>query len=744
MLLRVLLFWLTLTVAASAVAFPTTPAAYEEAALRSGSCVEGVVRTQASRAGGTQPGRGPQHVSEDVLRREIAETCPASPKDRTDVRAALAVGLLTGGGALLYWLLPFSTVWWHGLREVRPRSGAAGEHAAGTPCLDTEVRALASGAGVTVHTVYLKARDISVNAAAFGRWGRGHVEVTGGLKQLITPKPWSDGRPEEGDAREREARAAEDRAVFGAVVRHELGHIRNRDLALTTSVTALWCAFLAVVAAALVLSLTGYTGTGTALRTECLQLVLITGIVYAARNNYAHTRELRADAFSAGGGSGTERNEEALRAAEVWLRRLSAARPVRVGETSVWPFASHPSLARRRAALDHPALADEMTGWEVALIGCILGFALDLLLGHSWEFLVFAMDKGLVGVEDIGTLHPVYTWLGLPFLLLVGLVLGIGTRCSVLAWGGPDAVASLSATLVLRLAACLWAGVCLGCLVRPGPLMTQGRSGGVPDAVWQPLPVLPAVGLALTCLVTLGLCTLVALGCEAAGLRRRAAAVTCGVYGALAMAVWLPSALPSAATPILLPLLLVPPFAAAVRLGAYRRARGEPPLYPVRPGHGPGRVTRASRPMPLWQRLVCYFVTLGTTLAAVLAACTQLTFTDPSPPLVVAVVLGLVLHVFTAAAAALAPHDVVFGQRCTAAARCLAVTVAVAALGILRSGAVPPAGVLVLVGVAAGTAACSKATAAALYDLRHGPERRPRGRHLAGTAPTARRPAERE
>ncbi|MEU9305718.1 M48 family metalloprotease [Streptomyces sp. NPDC048269] len=736
MFLRALLFWLTLTVAAGAIAFPTTPEEYTRAVTVSGACVLHVAQSEAKRLA---PTAATPELLNSEMAKAIRERCPEHPVDHPEWRAGLAVGVLAVGGFLLYWLLPYLTILRYGLERVR--SGEAGTNADGTPrpCLDAEVRKLAADAGVTVHAVLLNVVDTSSNATAFGHCGRRYVELASGMEALIAPGAKSGkesaGAPEQ----------AADRAVFDSVVRHELGHIRNRDLVVTAAVTALWWSFLTVVVAAFALSLTGYVGTGAGLRQECLQLVLLTCVVYAARNSYLHARELHADSFAADcpadSGAGEEDDEGPRRSLDMWFRRLGANRPENAGETSAWPFGTHPTLARRRAALVHPALADEVSGWEVVLIGGILAFAVNLLLGHSFDFLMFGLRAGLVDPSEVQTLRPVYTWPALPLLAVAGLVIGPGVRYSVLAWGGPDALGLRLGARLARLAGCFWAGLCLGCLIRPGPLTDSGRPGAPPDMLWQSLTDSAALGLASASAVTLGLCALLALGCESVALRRGTAAFLTGTYGALVTIAWFPTALPAPAAPYLRLLVLGPAGAGAVCLWLRRRgARTGPPPRPVRPGHGPGAVTRASSPMRGMQRLLCHLTTLGTTAGAVFAAYWLLTFSVPSPPFVVVESLGLILYVFGMAGAALAPHDIVFRQRVTAAARCLAVAGVLAAVQVLADDVLPLVVVLVLLASGAGAVICSQTTAAALYDLRHRHGRRTGGLHRrqrAGTADAA-------
>ncbi|MBT2448614.1 M48 family metalloprotease [Streptomyces sp. ISL-43] len=731
MFLRALLFWFALTVAAGAIAFPTTPDSQAQAASNHRSCaaeIESEFRRtlpytaeEAQRAAATPFWQ--RTLIPEPYRSEVAETiarkCGVRPVDRPEQRAGLAVGVLAGGGFLLYWLLPYLTILRYGLKSEHPQeAGAVAADGTPLPCLDTALRRLAADAGVTVHAVLFNAVDNTANAVAFGHAGRRYIELASGMEGLLVKDP----------------------AAFDAVVLHELGHIRNRDLDVTQGITALWWAFVTLVAAAFCLSLTGFAADGSGLRALCLQLALLTCVVYAARNSYLHSRELHADAFAAAHPAGADNAEASRQSLDRFLVRLAEQRPDKGGETSAWPFATHPSLARRRAALVRPALADEFTGWEAALIGCILTFAVNLVLVHSFDLTMFALRTGILELADLHTLRPVYVWATLPLLLVAGPVIGLGLRYSVLAWGSPHHRGVHLTTRLARLSACLWAGLCLGCLIHPGPITDEHPPDEQPVMLWQSLTDSAVLGLAVTAAVSLGLCTLLVLGTEAVALRRRPALLLTGVYGALVPIAWFPTALPAATTPYRYTVVFGLPLLGAVCLLLSRRSQPARLLQqPVRDGHGPGTVTAASSPMRTSLLVVCHLTTLGVTAWALVVAGRLLTFSTSPTPLVLAKSLGLMLFVLGIAGAALAPHDTVFRQRVRAAMCCLAGAAALTAVEGLVVGTIPPSLCLTLLAPACGVLVSSRVTAAALYDLRRGRAGLPRAASAppfsAGRAP---------
>ncbi|WP_405810849.1 M48 family metallopeptidase [Streptomyces sp. NBC_00210] len=697
--LRALLFWLTLTVAAGAIAFPAKPAEHARDAWTYTRCANEVgdgyrnqlplTPDEEKRAADSPLWR--RDFVPDAYRAEvdraIERRCHEQPVDHPERRAAFAVAVLAGGALLLYWLLPHLSIRCRRLKAADPSEPPRP--------VDIAVHDLAAGAGVNAPMVLVNVVDTSVNAVAFGHRGRRYIEVSGGLENKL--------------------RLSGGRDVFEALVRHELGHIRNRDLEVTLAVTALWWGFVALVVGAFCLSLTGYADSATSLRELCLRLALLTGVVYAARNSFLQSRELHADRFAAScpsNGAGTTR--EVL---DNILSTLAGARPGRAGETSVWPFGTHPSLARRRAALVRPVLADEFTGWELTLIGCLGLFAVNLVLGRSFELMMFALRIGLLDLADVSTLHPLYAWTAMPFLLVAGPVVALGVRNSVLAWGGLRALGPHMGARLAGLAACLWAGLCLGCLIYPGPIGRRDDTTAV--MLWQTFTGAPALGLALASAAVVAFCALLALGCEAVRLRRSLAVALTAAYGALIAVVGFPTALPASTAVYLRAAALALPLAGALGLLTARRP---PPAMCRRAsgaGYGTGSVTVVSSPMRRPLRVLCHLITLGMTAWAVSTAARLLSDFAPSSLFTLVSQLGFVLYGCGIASASLAPHDTVFHQRMHTAVSCLAAAGLLLTLNLLAEGRTTPWLVLILLGPAAGVVIASATSAAALYDLRH-------------------------
>jgi len=193
---------------------------------------------------------------------------------------------------ITYWLMP----WWKIRRgrlvaladSVSPQAAA----------LQAELHALVAEALLARAPVFvLDPLSSSVGGLAFGRFGRYYVRLDAGLIVLRGTDP--DG--------------------FRAVVRHELAHLRNRDVNQTYLTVALWRAFVLLIVALLAAALLrpglmGYPrGTGvfrvapftlSALSRYWAPLAALAAMVYLTRNAILRSRELYADLRAAELGAG--------------------------------------------------------------------------------------------------------------------------------------------------------------------------------------------------------------------------------------------------------------------------------------------------------------------------------------------------------------------------------------------------------------------------------------------------------
>jgi Zn-dependent protease with chaperone function len=155
----------------------------------------------------------------------------------------------------------------------------------------------------------------TATGVAFGHPGRYAVGLTGGLV----------------------VRHATDPDGFRAIIRHELAHIRNRDVGLTYATLALWYAFLlaAVVPFAFTLIDEGRFALSVTWR-----LLALAALVYLTRNAVLRSREIYADVRA----SATDGPRGAL-------ARVVGALRVRPDRLPARLLALHPAPERRVAAL---------------------------------------------------------------------------------------------------------------------------------------------------------------------------------------------------------------------------------------------------------------------------------------------------------------------------------------------------------------------------------------------------------
>jgi hypothetical protein len=202
--------------------------------------------------------------------------------------------------------------------------------------------------------------NFQFSAFAFGRIGHRMVAVSGGA---VVARAW---RP----------------ADFDAVVLHELGHIRNRDLDQTYLAIAIWRAF--VVAALLpmaVLLAFRLMGPAPSLIWRAAGLALL---VYLLRNSVLRAREFDADARVAELDPATS------------LGQVLAAQPDRRGR-GIWHLGwRHPSGLDRAAALVDPLPLYRCGFWDGLAIGLVAGIGAEAGQDLADRFVTPGPGSGLL------------------------------------------------------------------------------------------------------------------------------------------------------------------------------------------------------------------------------------------------------------------------------------------------------------------------------------------------------------
>jgi hypothetical protein len=264
--------------------------------------------------------------------------------------------------------------------------------------------------------------DPACSGVAFGRAGQYYVALAGGLVTQFYTDP----------------------AAFRAVLRHELGHLRNGDVDKTYLAVATWRAFLltAVIPLGFVL-LRSPAGSIIDLGWRVLCLA---ALVYLSRNAVLRAREFYADARASiwDGEAGALRRvlevvAPAAQAPRTWRRwRLIGASAV------TGPLRVHPDARRRREALDDPQRLFRMGFWEALAAGVATGIAfpsVELLLSlfiPASHASLRSLGAGLllapfvVGVVGLGAWRATFATLARGETPHVAVQLGLGIGAGIL------------------------------------------------------------------------------------------------------------------------------------------------------------------------------------------------------------------------------------------------------------------------------------------------------------------------
>lgn len=295
----------------------------------------------------------------------------------------------------VFWLLVLALYWFLPVWRIR-RRGLVPLPSAGTAELRAELERLRREAGLGTPVVFLLGPlDPRPSGLAFGRAGRRYVVLSAGLVALRTRDP----------------------EVFRAVVRHELAHIRNRDIDITFVTVAVWRVFLVlglIPIGLLLLAIFLLDPSDPDILTERLlwTTLLFTGLVTLARNAVLRTRELHADARASLAEGGRE-----------GLARLFASAPAPA--VRGWPrgaLSAHPTAAERLAALSDSRPLLVLGFWEALAMGLAVSLAHD---GTT------SLSAGLLRTSIGGPVPDLF------FAVLLAVGVGLGAwRTALYAWRG--------------------------------------------------------------------------------------------------------------------------------------------------------------------------------------------------------------------------------------------------------------------------------------------------------------------
>ncbi len=281
-----------------------------------------------------------------------ARACRAGAERVVGLWVLLGVVVLGVLAGVLYWVQP----WWYRRRmHLTPLTGDE------SSALADRLEQLRERAGIGPVIWLLQPLNFQLSAFAFGRFRRRFVAVSGGAVVAQSRQP----------------------AAFDAVVLHELGHIRNRDIDQTYLAVAIWRAFIvaALLPMAWLLIFSRQLGSPPRLLWRVVVLALI---VYLLRNSILRAREFDADARVAELDPDTS------------LGAVLAGLPPRRG-WRVWHLGwVHPSGQDRAAALLDPAPLYRCGFWDGLAVGVVAAMGAEAGQGLVYLLLTASPIGGLV------------------------------------------------------------------------------------------------------------------------------------------------------------------------------------------------------------------------------------------------------------------------------------------------------------------------------------------------------------
>lgn len=300
-------------------------------------------------------------------------------------------------------------------------------------------------------------------------------------------------------------------AVFEGVIRHELAHVRNRDVGFSWLANSIWY----VVGPLLLVPIAwGLISLEPSLLPDYIpRAVVIAAVVWAAARNLIRVREWEADLAAARGGP----EELALAERTVGMAAATGTRPMgRLRRLS----AAHPSVGSRMSVLRAPERVTVITFSESAVVGLLVAFAVPMIEQVS--------QASLAGGNTLWSITLSAVAVG----AILGSSVGLGIWRNIHAETAARFADPASRRSRSRLAAA--GGLLVGTLV--GEALSL-RHIGIPIADWlSPTAIIPALALGSTVAVSASLASVFILGVGRRAVRIVGLVANIALFG---MAWWL-------------------------------------------------------------------------------------------------------------------------------------------------------------------------------------------------------------
>ncbi|MFD1547297.1 M48 family metalloprotease [Nonomuraea guangzhouensis] len=197
-------------------------------------------------------------------------------------------------------------------------------------------------------------------------------------------------------------------AITESVLRHELAHIRNRDVGIAHFTVAIWWSFLLTACVPALVATAIWIPSG--LLVQSARVVVMTLVLWLARTAVLRAREHHADVKA---GDTAERQETMAEAIETASSNRRYPGPLRF-------FSSHPARRYRLAVLNEPGRLLRLDQWEMFSAGSLAGLGFAPVY-HSYSQL-----------DTEGVIEARYFAPGLMFGLLISGVLVVAVwRASI-------------------------------------------------------------------------------------------------------------------------------------------------------------------------------------------------------------------------------------------------------------------------------------------------------------------------